>query len=105
MYSGYVDSAKISVAQNGLRSIYLMELDYYSENDNAYYTTGSSCSDKTSDINKNLLGDKNTLDNTHFYYCIKPRPTPTDGYEAVAQEKSGDRRSYSIDDNNKTTNF
>ena len=39
MYLGYIDSARATDAQNGLRSIHLMQQEYNSDNDE-YYTTG-----------------------------------------------------------------
>jgi type II secretory pathway pseudopilin PulG len=58
-YSGYITGAKESTAQNNLRSIYLMEQDYFYEN-GGYCV--SACTNTAENINKNLFGDKQSLD-------------------------------------------
>jgi type IV pilus assembly protein PilE len=100
-YNGYILNSKESVAQNSLKSISLLELDYYSEN-NSYYKT--STGNKTSTININLFSGKKTLDeNGDYYYFIRPQGTT--GYRAHAYPKvSGSGLTkYCIDHNDNLT--
>ena len=64
MYNGHIKSTKEAAADNNLRSIYLMQQDYYSEN-NSYYTTSSG--NQTRQINTNLFAGNKTLDETGDY--------------------------------------
>lgn len=84
IYSGYVKSAKESVAQNGLKSICLIEADYHTEN-NKYFMTSSG--DQTRLINNTLFNGKKTLDEKgDYYYFI--RPYSSTGYRAYAYPKN-----------------
>lgn len=101
-YLGYVDSSKLSVVKNGLRLIYMQQKDYYRIN-NAYYKTGSSCSDSTAAINTNLFsGDSILSANEGFYYCITQ--TTVDDFTASSVENTTGGRTFTITDNN-VTNF
>ena len=80
MYNGYIQGAKEDVAQNNLRSISLMEADFFSDN-NSFYL-----SNRTADINTNLF-DNNTLDiNSDYDYLVLNHAT---GFQAVARPKTG----------------
>ena len=57
--TGYVEDSKKSAALNGLRSIYLMEKEWLSE-EGQYYGTGAG--DHTATINTNLFSGNQTLD-------------------------------------------
>ena len=79
-YNGYIQKSKEDVAKNNLRSISLMEANYFSDN-NSYYLSKS-----TSAINSNLF-NKNTLDSSSDYdYSVVYHDS---GFEAVAKAKSG----------------
>jgi len=80
MYNGYIQSSKEDVAKNNLRSIALMEANYFSDN-NSYYLSTS-----TAKINTNLF-NKNTLDVSDDYdYIVVYHDS---GFQAVAKAKSG----------------
>jgi len=84
MYNGYIQHSKESVAQNSLKSICLIEADYYAEN-NKYFLT--SAGNQTRVINNQLFSGKNTLDeNSDYYYFI--RPYSSTGYRAYAYPKN-----------------
>jgi len=86
LYNGYIQTSKESVAENSLRSIALMEIDYRSEN-NTYYTTPSG--NRTSQINTQLFDGKKTLDeNSDYYYYISTYLTT--GFLAYAFPKESD---------------
>jgi len=57
-YNGYIQSSKESVAKNSLKSISLLQADYYSEN-NKYLTNGVNSSQY---INSKLFNGRKTLD-------------------------------------------
>ena len=102
IYTGYVDSARVSAAQNGLRNIYVQQQEYYSDN-NEYYnniSSGDTCIDYTSNINTSLFSGKNVLNNDYYTFCIS-RTNATD-FIATASEKSGSR-SYTLDQDNNTS--
>ena len=91
LYNGYILDSKESVAKNNLRSISLQESDYYSEN-NEYYWTDSG-NTQTSKINTNLFGGKKVLDEDgHYYYFIGiHRNNNVKGFQAYAYPKSGNK--------------
>ena len=91
LYNGYILDSKESVAKNNLRSISLQESDYYSEN-NEYYWTDSG-NTQTSIINTNLFGGKKVLDEDgHYYYFIGiHRNNNVKGFQAYAYPKSGNK--------------
>ena len=95
-YNGYITNSKEKVAQNDLRSIALMEADYYSDN-NSYYLSTS-----TSAINTNLFG-KTTLDTSGDYeYKVVNHSS---GFQAIANPKSGTGvTKFCLDQNNNLTN-
>ena len=57
--TGYVENSKKVAAENGLRSIYLMEKEWLSE-EGVYYGTGTG--DHTAKINTELFSGNQTLD-------------------------------------------
>jgi type IV pilus assembly protein PilE len=72
MYNGYMLDSKESVAKNNLRSISLMQSEYFSENNN-FYVGGCSKNmlNRTISINYYLFGGKKTLEEGGPYnYCI-----------------------------------
>ena len=90
-YNGYITNSKEKVAQNDLRSIALMEADYYSDN-NSYYLSSS-----TSSINTNLFG-KATLDTSGDYdYKVVSHAS---GFEAIANPKNGSVTKFCLDQKN-----
>lgn len=79
MYGGYIKNTKEAAADNSLRSIYLMQQDWYSEN-NSYYLTSSG--NRTRQINTDLFGGNKTLDEAGDYEYFIERLSP--GYRAHA---------------------
>lgn len=101
-YMGYSDNSKITVVKNGLRAVFMQQQDYYRTN-NAYYSTGGTCSDSTAGINTNLFSGNNILNNDDgFYYCITQ--TSVDDFTAQAVEEVSGGRTFTITENN-VTNF
>ena len=91
MYNGYILDSKESVAKNNLRSISLQESDYYSENNEYYWTDNGDT--QTSIINTNLFSGKKVLDEDgHYYYFIGiHRNNNVKGFQAYAYPKSGNK--------------
>jgi prepilin-type N-terminal cleavage/methylation domain-containing protein len=87
IYQGYIDTTNITTVHNNLRSVYLQQQDYF-VNNNAYYFTGTSCTDSAAAINTNLFSGTQVLDNAVGYtYCIT-QSAPTN-FIARADEISG----------------
>ena len=91
LYNGYILDSKESVAKNNLRSISLQESDYYSENNEYYWTDNGNT--QTSIINTNLFSGKKVLDEDgHYYYFIGiHRNNNVKGFQAYAYPKSGNK--------------
>ena len=71
MYNGYILDSKESMAKNNLRSISLMQSEYFSENNNFYINGCSTPHLRTNQINNYLFGGKKTLEGGCPYnYCI-----------------------------------
>ena len=71
MYNGYILDSKESAAKNNLRSISLMESDYFPENNNFYINGCSKPDVRTNQINTYLFGGKKTLEEGGPYnYCV-----------------------------------
>ena len=71
MYNEFIKNSKESAAQNNLRSISLMESEYFSENNNFYINGCSKPHTRTIQINNYLFGGKKTLEEGGPYnYCI-----------------------------------
>ncbi len=100
-YLGYVDNSRATVVKNNLRTIYMQEQGYYRSN-NAYYSTGASCADRTSQINTNLFSGKTVLVNDGYYYCITQ--TTVDNFTARANKTDGSGTFYTVTHLN-VTNF
>ena len=100
MYNGYINNSKESAAQNNLRSISLMESEYFSENNNFYINGCSTPHLRTNQINNYLFGGKKTLEEGGPYdYCIDSHAS---GFEAKAwpsDSKSGLSK-YCLNNNN-----
>jgi len=95
IYNGFIKSTKETTAKNSLRSIGLVETDYFSEN-NQYLTTGVNT---TANINTNLFKGKKTLnedsDRGGYTYSIV---STTEGYKATATPSGGsDLIRYCVD--------
>jgi len=102
-YSGYVAGAKEATAQNNLRSIYLMEQDYFYEN--GVYCV-RACTN-TANINKNLFGGKQSLDesaSSSYLYSVTGSATT---YSAWARKRnSGDvMKQFRINEKNSIVPF
>jgi|LWDU01.1.fsa_nt_gi type IV pilus assembly protein PilE len=97
MYNGYIQSSKESVAKNSLKSIYLIEADYHTEN-SKYFTT--STGNQTKLINTTLFNGRKTLNESgDYYYFI--RPYSSTGYRAYAYPKNrgSSLEKYCVDHN------
>jgi type IV pilus assembly protein PilE len=100
MYNGYIQSSKESVAKNSLKSISLLQTDYYSEN-NKYLTNGVNSSQH---INTKLFNGKKTLNEQGDYnYFIR---SYSGGYRAYAYPKNRNSslEKYCVDHNDRITN-
>ena len=83
LYNGYIADSKETVAKNDIRSISLMQADFFSDN-NTYYLIANSTS-STRSINTNLFG-RTTLDVEGDYnYSVRAHDS---GFHAVATPKS-----------------
>ena len=101
IYRGYIDSTKVTEVQNNLRAVYLQQQDYF-VNNNAYYSTGITCTDSAAAVNTNLFSGTQVVDNTTGYrYCILQ--TAGTNFQARAEEISG-TRVFTINELN-VTNF
>jgi type IV pilus assembly protein PilE len=86
IYNGFINSSKEITAKNSLRSIGLVEADYFSEN-KQYLTTEVGT---TANINTNLFNGKKTLNedsNSGYTYSIIP--LDGGGYRAKAAPSTG----------------
>ncbi|HHZ70543.1 MAG TPA: prepilin-type N-terminal cleavage/methylation domain-containing protein [Methylococcaceae bacterium] len=102
-YSGYIAGAKESTAQNNLRSIYLMEQDYFYEN-------GSYCVRKCSDtanINKELFGGKTSLDESSSSPYLYSVTGSASAYMAWARQRNSrdDLKQFKINEQNSIVAF
>ena len=100
MYNGYIQSSKESVAKNSLKSISLLQTDYYSEN-NKYLTNGVNSSQH---INTKLFNGKKILNEQGDYnYFIR---SYSGGYRAYAYPKNRNSslEKYCVDHNDRMTN-
>jgi prepilin-type N-terminal cleavage/methylation domain-containing protein len=102
-YNGYISTSRATVAKNNLRSIYLKQQEYNTDN-NAYYAIGASpCAvDNSAAINTNLFGGDSVLTGDHYYYCITQ--TTTTDFTAYATSVSDATEIYTITNTN-VTNF
>jgi prepilin-type N-terminal cleavage/methylation domain-containing protein len=99
-YIGYADSSRTTVVKGNLRTIYLQQQDYYQKN-NAYYRTGTTCTDSAAAINTNLFNGRTIITNDKFTYCITQ--TTVDDFIATATEMPGGKgRSFTINQLNQT---
>lgn len=100
-YNGYIAGAKETTAQNNLRSIYLMQQDFFNEN-HSFCT--ANCSTAAT-INTNLFNNKVVLDvsaaNPYLYSVVA---VGTTGYSATARRNgSSSLQQYAINQNNDLT--
>lgn len=102
MYNGYVDGARKTAAQNGLRSIYMMEKDWFSTN-GTYYL--ASYGDMTNTINTTLFTGEKALDGQYYYYEIRPGNTGTNMSFTARAVKRSDGTAFTLDQSNQTTGF
>ena len=119
IYTNNIRSAKNVDAQNTLRTIFLMEKNYFAENYCYYITPGSG--DQTSSINQYLMGSSTptsgpiTVGTTNdFYFYISPGTLGSSGsctgsnsndYIVYAQSRSQPSLLYSINQQNVKTGF
>lgn len=114
-----IRTAKNVDAQNTLRSIYLMQKNYFSEN-HCYYVNGGA-GDMTSTINQVLMGSTTPLagpiviGNTNdFYFYVLPGVTGAGGsctgsqsndYVAYAKSKTNSTLIFSLNQQNVKSGF
>ncbi len=96
-YKGYLRNTRATNAQNNLRAIYLQQQEYYSDN-NAYYHTGSTCTDSASAINTTLFHGKTFIKDDYYDYCVLQ--TAGTNFIAHAAEKITSGNDFTIDENN-----
>lgn len=101
VYMGYVDTARATAAQNGLRAVFSEQQEYYSSN-NAYYATGATCTDSTMAINNTLFSGKNVLDSTFYTFCITQ--ADSESFLVQAVERDGGA-TYTLDEDNNIGGF
>ena len=100
MYNGYINNTKESAAQNNLRSIALMQNDYFSENNNFYINGCSKPQNRTIQINNYLFGGKKTLEEGGPYnYCIDFHASGFVANALPSDSKSGLSK-YCLNNNN-----
>jgi prepilin-type N-terminal cleavage/methylation domain-containing protein len=93
---GYVENSKKVAAENGLRSIYLMEKEWLNE-EGVYYGTGRG--DHTAKINTELFSGNQTLDESGDY-AFQIVAVGSTKYQAHA--KADGKDTLCIDHNSKT---
>ena len=119
IYTNNIRAAKNADAQNTLKTIFLMEKNYFAENYCYYVTSGSG--DQTTNINQYLLGSTTptsgpiTVGTTNdFYFYISPGTLGSSGsctgsnsndYVVYAQSRSQSALLYSINQQNVKTGF
>lgn len=108
-YQNYISNSEEIDAQNALRAIYLMQLDYRADTGNYWPVPGAtSCaqSDCTTTINTELFSATVTIrPQSPFNFVVKSTPSgssTTTGYSACA-ENPDSGQIYLIDHNNSLT--
>ena len=119
LYTGNIRAAKNADAQNTLKSIYLMEKNYFAENYCYYVTPGTG--DQTSSINQYVMGSTTPTTgpivvgaNNDFYFYITAGTVGSGGsctgansndYVAYAQSRTVSNLTYTINQQNVKTGF
>tara|TARA_B100000953_G_C17827200_1_gene360608 strand:- start:215 stop:634 length:420 start_codon:yes stop_codon:yes gene_type:complete len=92
-YSGYVSATKKKSAKNVMLQASLGQVEYYSENNKYFGTSGSTCSadEVTSTlIETNLLGGTDSINKEMGYFmCVV---TSTNDYTIIAEEREGTKK-------------
>ena len=119
IYTNNVRVAKNAEAQNTLKTIFLMQKNYFSENYCYYITPGSG--DQSTSVNQYLLGSATPTTgpivvgtSNDFYFYIVPGAVGSSGsctganandYIAYAQSRSDTNLVYSLNQQNVKTGF
>lgn len=119
IYTGNIRAAKNADAQNTLKSIFLMEKNYFAENYCYYVTSGTG--DQTSSINQYVMGATTPTAgpivvgvSNDFYFYITAGTVGSGGsctgansndYVAFAQSRTDSSLIYSINQQNVKTGF
>ena len=119
IYTNNIRSAKNADAQNTLKTIFLMEKNYFAENYCYYVTPGSG--DQTASINQYLMGSSTPTSGpipvgstNDFYFYISAGPLGASGsctgvnandYVVYAQSRSQPSLIYSINQQNVKSGF
>lgn len=98
IYKGYLTDARLNLAKQNLKSIYLAESNYYFEN-NKYFYGGNTCDDHSASIQSILFNGENNISSENFTFCIVKN---NEGYQATASQKNGNIK-VSIDHLNNLT--
>lgn len=124
MYLNNLSAARNADAQNTLRSIYMMQKDYFSRN-SCYYVSPGVVDASTVNINQNLMGAANATDaakgpipvgaaNNRFLFYITVGTTGSSGsctgvnsndYIAYAVSRTSSSTVFSINQSNIKTGF
>ena len=101
MYTGYVDTSRVTGAHTGLRQIYLQQEQFFTDN-NAYYANTNTCAaDFTANINTDLFAGRQALINDNYTFCVQQPATTTDEFTAIATEIGATTpRIFTINQNN-----
>lgn len=119
LYSNNIRAAKNADAQNTLKSIFLMQKNYFAENYCYYITPGTG--DLTASINQYLMGSTTPTTgpivvgtNNDFYFYITAGAVGSSGsctgtksndYVAYAKSRTNASLTYSINQQNVKTGF
>ena len=119
IYTNNVRVAKNAEAQNTLKTIFLMQKNYFSENYCYYITPGTG--DQSTSVNQYLLSSTTPTTgpivvgtSNDFYFYISPGTVGSSGsctgvnsndYVAYAQSRSDSSLTYSINQQNVKTGF
>lgn len=119
IYTNNVRVAKNAEAQNTLKTIFLMQKNYFAENYCYYITPGAG--DQSTSVNQYLLGSTTPTSgpivvgtSNDFYFYISPGTVGSSGsctgsnsndYVAYAQSRSNSSLTYSINQQNVKTGF
>ena len=97
--NNYLATAREVEAQGGLFKIAMMlEQQKLESGSSSYWNTGSSCSDKSRDIETTLFGSDDALDEDYFYFCIMA--LGDNGYNIIATSKQLASKTFSLNHKN-----
>ena len=87
-YNGYVGASKKKSAENIMMQISLAQSEYYSDNDNYFFTKNCNItgrSDPSNEIEKELLGEADVIvEKIGYEFCVEAF---SDGYKIKTEEQ------------------